>query len=478
MPIRLRVTAAFVAAMATVLALVGWLLYARVASDLNASLDRSLRQRAQDLAALTAQPGSTLERVGGSHLVEGGDSYAELLDDRGRVLEATPELHQRSLITSGEFRRASHTTIFADRNPVDGLTDPSRLLATPVSSQGRQLVLVVGTSVRGNDEILLALRAELLVAGPIALAMAAFAGYALAGMALRPVEAMRRRAADISAETTGERLPVAVTGDELQHLGETLNEMLDRLEGALERQRSFVADAGHELRTPLALLRTELELAIRHGETADELREAVRSASDEAERLTQLAEDLLFVARADQGHLSLRVETLPASDLLQRVVTRFTWRAQDAGRELLVDARSDLLVTGDRLRLEQAVGNLIDNALRHGAGAVRLSANTAQGVLELHVIDEGPGFTEAFLARAFERFSRPDDARTRGGAGLGLAIVHAIARAHGGQARAANRAGGGADVWVALPANPNGSDAAREAAGVRRGKTDHDHDRR
>lgn len=449
-PIRLRVTVAFVAAMATTFTVVGWLLYSRVASDLDNSLDRGLRQRAQDLTALIAQPGSNLDSVGSSHFVESGDSYAQLLDERGRALEGTPELRQRPVIDSDQLRLARRTPVYADRDPIAQVNDPSRLLAAPVSSQGRPLVLVVGTSVSGNQEILLALRAELLVAGPIALLLATFAGYALAGMALRPVEEMRRRAAAISAERSGDRLPIPATGDELQHLGQTLNQMLDRLQGALERQRAFVADAGHELRTPLALLRTELELALRHGGTVDELRDAVRSAGDETERLAQLAEDLLLVARADQGQLPLRVETFPASDILQGAVTRFTWRAQAAKRDLTVVADRDLLVTGDRLRLEQAVGNLLDNALRHGAGTVRLRAEASDGMLNLHVVDEGPGFPVAFLPRAFDRFSRPDDARTRGGAGLGLAIVDAIVGAHGGRAHAANRDDGGADVWLAL----------------------------
>ena len=148
------------------------------------------------------------------------------------------------------------------------------------------------------------LRDELLIAGPIALLLATLAGYGLAGLALRPVESMRRRAAAISAERPGERLPVPQTGDEVERLGETLNEMLARLEAALLREREFVADAGHELRTPLALLRTELELALRHGEGVDELRQALRRSSEEVDRLAQLAEDLLLIARADQGQLA------------------------------------------------------------------------------------------------------------------------------------------------------------------------------
>src|SRR5207253_5266995 len=131
--------------------------------------------------------------------------------------------------------------------------------------------------------------------------LATLAGYLLAGLALRPVESMRRRAAAISAETPGERLPVPGSRDELERLGATLNEMLERLEDALEREREFVADAGHELRTPLALLRTELELALRQARTADELRAAVRRSSHEADRLAQLAEDLLLIARTEHA---------------------------------------------------------------------------------------------------------------------------------------------------------------------------------
>src|SRR5207244_4478579 len=146
--------------------------------------------------------------------------------------------------------------------------------------------------------------------------------------------------------------------------------MLARLEAALERERDFVADAGHELRTPLALLRTELELALRHGESREELREAVRYASQEADRLVQLAEDLLVIARSDRGKLPLRLETLDAAELLAAVITRFEWRAQEASRPLAHEAEPGIRIHGDLVRLEQALANLVDNALRHGEGRV------------------------------------------------------------------------------------------------------------
>jgi heavy metal sensor kinase len=445
------VAAAFAIAMAVVLVATGWFVYVRLGSHLARALDNQLRLRAQDLAALVREPGAPLAAVSRSGFVERGESYAQLLDARGRVLDFTPPLGRTSLLRAGELRRAMGGTIFANRRSVPGLDEPSRLLASPVVRRGRRLVLVVGATREDRAETLAGLRNELLIAGPIALALATLAGYALAGLSLRPVESMRRRAAEISAETPGERLPSPQTGDELERLGETLNEMLARLESALERERDFVADAGHELRTPLALLRTELELALRHAESPAELREAVRRSSAEVERLAQLAEDLLLIARADRGRLTLQLETLEASELLNSVASRFEWRAQEAGRPLRATAASRVPVGGDRLRLEQALGNLVDNALRHGGGEVRLSAVAADGRVELHVTDEGGGFPPEFLGQAFERFARADPARARGGAGLGLSIVRVIAEAHGGSAHVASTDGGGADVWVALP---------------------------
>ena len=438
--------------MAAVLALTGWFLYARLDSHLTTALDHNLLVRAQDVAALVDRPGATLATDAGSRFVERGESYAELLTPSGRVLDATSALGGTNLLSRLELDRARRGPIYSDRASVPGLDEPSRLLATPVERRGRRLVLVVGLTRQDRVEALASLRDELLIAGPIALVLATLAGYVLAGLSLRPVESMRSRAAAISADTPGERLPVPETGDELQRLGETLNEMLARLEAALEREREFVADAGHELRTPLALLRTELELALRHAESPQELRDAVRRSTADVDRLGQLAEDLLLIARSDRGRLPLRLETVPAADLLGSVARRFEWRAEEAGRTLTADAADGVTVLADRVRLEQALGNLVDNALRHGGGAVRLSVSSSDGIVELHVRDEGGGFPPEFLGQAFERFARGDPARTQGGAGLGLSIVRAIAEAHGGSAHASNRDQGGADVWVAVPA--------------------------
>jgi heavy metal sensor kinase len=451
-PIRLRVAAAFAVSMAVVLAVTGWFIYRRLDSHLSTAIDRNLELRAQDLSALVRDTRASLATAGGGRFVERGETYAQLLDERGRVLDATRPLDGNRILTAHELSAARRETIFANRDSVVGLDEPSRLLATPIVRNKRRLVLVVGVTRQDRAETLGSLRDELLIVGPIALALATVAGYLLAGLSLRPVEFMRRQAAEISAETPGERLSIPPTGDEIQRLGTTLNEMLARLEAALERERDFVADAGHELRTPLALLRTELELAGRHSSSPAELRDAVRWSSDEVERLAQLADGLLLIARADRGRLPLQLDDFEAADVLSTVATRFEWREQDVGRPLLVESPSPLSLRADRIRIEQALGNLVDNALRYGAGQVRLSAARGDGAVELHVTDEGEGFPPEFLEQAFDRFTRADLARSRGGSGLGLSIVRVIAEAHSGDAHATNRGDGGADVWLTVPA--------------------------
>jgi heavy metal sensor kinase len=449
-PIRIRVTAAFAVVMALVLAASGWFLHARLSSHLATALNRELELRSQDLGALVRHRDASLAGDSGGRLIEHGESYAQLVDGR-RVVDATKSLDGAPILAPEQLRAASREPVFFNLGPVPGLNEPSRVLARPVDrSSGRRLVLIVGATRQDNVETLASFRNELLIAGPLALLLASLAGYLLAGLALRPVEAMRSRSAEISAETPGERLPIPATNDELERLGATLNEMLERLEEALQRERDFVADAGHELRTPLALLRTELELALRYGRSAEELREALRASAQEVDRLTLLAEDLLLIARSERGRLPLKLEALDAGELLGSVVSTFQWRA-DAAKRAVAFHGAGVGLRGDRVRLEQALGNLVDNALRHGDGRVSLRAAEVNGRVELHVSDQGRGFPPAFLDHAFERFSRADSARTGSGAGLGLSIVRMIAEAHGGSAVAANAPDGGAHVWLVLP---------------------------
>jgi two-component system OmpR family sensor kinase len=448
LPIRLRLTLVFALTMAVVLLLAGWLVYARVSHNLNNALDEQLRSRAQDVSALVRRDGS-LKSINGT-LIERGETFAALLNAGGFVVDATNPAWRKSLLPPPQLERALRGPVFIDRSSVPGLDEPARMLALRVQRGQTSLVLVVGATRANRTETLLSLRNAFLVGGPLALILASLAGYGLAGAALRPIEAMRRRAADISASSLDDRLPVPPSGDEVSRLGETLNEMLSRIGDGLARERRFVADASHELRTPLALMKTELELALRRSRTTEELEAAIRGAAEDTERLSRIADDLLLLARAEQGRVPLRREPVDVADVLETVAGRFESRAQSESRDLLVTTDDDpLVVSADRSLLEQALVNMVDNAFTHGAGRVTLKADKRNGSAELHVLDEGNGFPADFLRHAFERFSRAQ--RTAAdGSGLGLAIVETIAEAHDGRAGAANAAGGVTDVWLAL----------------------------
>jgi two-component system, OmpR family, sensor kinase len=315
------------------------------------------------------------------------------------------------------------------------------------------VVLVVRASLEQRERALELLNGALLVGGALTLALAAVAGYGLAAAVLRPVEAMRRAAAQISDVGSHARLPLPLAEDAVHRLGVTLNDMLGRLERARDRERAFVSDASHELRTPLAILKTEVEVALRTDNPPETLRAALRVAGEEADRLSQLADDLLVLAASDADHLDLDRRRVGTRQLLEDVDRRFRVRAREGGRELALEESDDVPVIADVPRVQQALSNLVDNALRHGRGTITLQARGDDRHVEFHVLDQGPGLPVEFLPHAFERFSRAQRGRAGHGTGLGLAIVELIAVAHGGHAGLANRADGrGTDAWLRLPA--------------------------
>jgi two-component system OmpR family sensor kinase len=436
--------------MALVLGATGVFVYVRFSAELDGTIDSGLRSRANDLAALVREADSDLSERH-RDLVASDEGFAQVLEPGGRVADSSPGVGGHTLLTRAELQRALRAPLVVDRGPAPGLEEASRLLAIPIGAEGQRSVVVVGTSTADRDESLADLAQLLLIGGPVALLLASLAAYWVAAAALRPVEAMRARAAEISAAEPDHSLPVPPTHDEVARLGTTLNEMLERLAEALRHERAFVADAGHELRTPLSILRTELELALAEGRSPEELRAALASAAEETDRLSQLSDDLLTIAQTEQGELPLRLGRVRLAEMLEGVRRRFSHRAEERGRSIEVRAPAALGLDADPLRLDQAVGSMVDNALRYGSGPIEVEATVAGEAVEIHVLDSGAGFPEGFAGRAFERFSRASTSSGDGGSGLGLAIVRTVARAHGGDAHAANRPSGGADVWLALP---------------------------
>lgn len=448
-PLRARVAVAFLLTTALALVALGVFVQVRVADTLDERLRDSLEAEAERLAGMTPEQ----RQAAVASLT--GETFAQVLTDDGEVVASSPQLTGPPL-TAGPADRddtdeevGEDGYVEADVSVLDDEPDPDEGDATEteaalllVRRAGDQLV-VVGTSRDDTAEAAAEVRTQLLVGGPVALVVAGGLGYLVAGAGLRPIERMRARAATISDRSAGERLPVPEADDELRRLATTLNAMLDRLDEGLQRQRRFVAEASHELRTPLALMVTELELALARPRTPEELVAALRSTQEETRRLVALAEDLLLLAAADSGGLSISPRTVDLTGLAGEVVDRFRPAAEAGGRAIGVTGPEPSAVSGDPDRLDQVLSNLVDNALRHGAGPVEVSVMPTGGSVRLVVSDRGPGFGEQ---RPFDRF-----AGAGGSTGLGLAIVREIVLAHGGSVEI-SRTDGRTDVVVTLPA--------------------------
>ena len=450
LPIRVRLTLAFALALVVVLASACAFVFVQMRSDMNDSIDGALQTRMTAALSLLDR-GTALGFVDAGLLGERDESLAQLLRPDGRMVFALGAVHVPAL-SGADLRRATRGRIVVERR-LPGFDDTARIFARPAPGRDGRLVVAVAESLTDRNEALSALVRAFVVAGSIAVVLASLVGYALASVGLRPVETMRRRAAAISLTGEPERLPLGPAHDEIRRLGETLNEMLDRLRRSFERERRFVADASHELRSPIAVIKTELEGALRAGGFAAEQRAALVAAVEECDRLAALAEDLLVLARSADGRLPMRPEPLPVGELLEGARHRFIDRAAERGRAIRVEAPADLVVLADELRVREALANLVDNAIRHGGGDIDLRARAVPDGVEIDVSDHGAGFGADLAARAFERFTRASESRSGEGAGLGLAIVQAIAIGHGGSATILEGADG-TTVRLVLPAGP------------------------
>jgi two-component system, OmpR family, sensor kinase len=442
LPIRLKLALTFAGMMIVLFGVLSLLLYIQFAAGLDAGIKSTLETRAADLSAVAKERDQRL--AANPVLPEGSNGFAQIIDPQGQVLASTAEPSDRSLLSVSELLRAEHGRLDISQGK------RVQLLAYRVSPSAN--VLVVGVSTADRDSALASLQRLLFLGGPIALLIACAAGYIVAAKALDPVESMRRRAARMCGFGSDERLPVPPARDEIQRLGETLNEMLARLEEVVDRGRAFVAGASHELRTPLTILQLELDDALSSDRSPDELREAIGSAREEVRRLTSLAEDLLVIAQSDHQRLPIISERFEVHRAMRVIADRYAHLDGLIGRTVTVEPESEVFIEADVARLDQALSNMVHNALRFSEGPVVMRATKSADLVELHVFDRGPGFSPEFLPHAFERFSRADPARSRGGTGLGLAIVRAIAEAHGGRAEAENRPLGGGHVWLSLPA--------------------------
>jgi two-component system, OmpR family, sensor kinase len=459
LPIRWKLTLAFALGLAVVLTALGVFLHAQLRANVDAAIERDLRARADQLRELVIRsPVSELPTTQTEDLVP-DETIAQILTPDGRVVAASSFADVR-LLTPEQLQAAASNELFVDR-PGDAVLDEwLRVFAMPVPARDEAYIVVVTNSLDERSKALASALAMEVVGLTAALIASCGIGYWVSGLALRPVEALRRRAAAISGDDLADAapapLPVSPVDDEIGRLGRTLNDMLDRIgraqaaqREALRQQRVFLADASHQLRTPLAIIKAEVELA-QSGTTKDhDLRATMASIGEETDRLSGLTEQLLLLAAADEDRLSLNRDLMNLHDLLADVAERGRGRAQLDGRTITVQSDQARIVA-DRERLEYALGNLLDNALTHGAGDVELIGKRTGDGTEIQVRDHGPGFSESYLAHPFVRFA--PTASSGRGTGLGLAIVQAIAEAHGGGVSLINDHG--ATVTLSLPADP------------------------
>jgi len=439
--IRFRITLVATTVFAVVLAATSVLLVVVQRSQLTASLDASLEQRASDLAAL----------IGGADGVptilpnrDDEDSFAQLVDADGSVFAASANLGGAGPVAPRPPGREALSTIDVSL-PAEAET--FRVLSQRVSVAGVEAVLHVGVTIDDVNDATGALTLALAIAVPLAMAVLALVSWWLVGRTLAPVEVIRREVEAIGEGMLDRRVPEPPVDDEIARLATTMNRMLDRIETSVARQQRFVADASHELRSPLTRIRTQLEVEASSGGGGSE---TVESLLDETVALQRLVEDLLHLARADAGAFEERREPIDLDDVVLRAARRLR-----ANGRVRVDTAgvSGAHVVGDPDQLTRVVRNLADNAERHAATTVAFMLGESDGFAVLRVTDDGPGIPPGERETLFERFARGDEARTResGGAGLGLAIAQEIVGRHGGRLELDDAAGKGTSFVVRLP---------------------------
>lgn len=385
--------------------------------------------------------------------------YAEVWTLSGEPVVRTRNLGGRDLPLPPEVRtlaaRTSRPQVFGFE--WDGKRHRAVLYPLGLVGPRHQLhLLQVAASTAETETLLrrmLALLAALVVIG---FGAGGGLGWWLAGYAVRPVLAIIRQAETLQAAPPMRRIDVRPDTEELQRLVAVLNAMLARLEATLEGQRRFLADAGHAIRTPLTILRGDLDVTLRKPRDADEYRRVLDQALDDMREVSRLADDLITLARSDSGGLQAERERIAVQPLLAKVAARFAGAAERARVRIVVAPTGDLAVQGDAALLERALSNLMDNAIKYGAspGSVALGGEAVpDGRVTIRVADDGPGIPAEERERVLERFYRGERGQRAGlGSGLGLAIVRAVADSHGGRVELNTAAGAGTTVSLVLPA--------------------------
>ena len=467
LPIRVRLTAWYVALLAATLAALSAFLVVQLRTDLYQDTDQETVGASVAIAEAMADqseesdPGDTdqPDEVGdfedtAQSVLPDAAAVAQVLSEDGQVVLHHGGLPSTEAVVDVETLRAASAT----KPEVVTLrlgAERQRYRAQITTLDGAPpRFLVVALSLERVEEDVRALLVLLLIGGPIALVTTALVGYWIAGRALRPLERMTSDAQAIRTDRLHERVAVPVARDELRHLAETLNAMLDRLEEGSKQQRRLIADASHELRTPLAVMRAELDVSLRADELSPDARELLSSTREEVDQMSRTVDNLLTLAAVDEGRLELLTESMNLREAIDHALTPLRHLAEVKNVRLAVTGEP-WEVRADRQRIQLALGNLIGNAIKFNdaGGVVRVETWRRQGEIGVTVIDDGPGIAAADREHLFDRFYRVQTTRGQvAGSGLGLSICQEVITAHGGRVWVDSEFGQGSAFSLALPA--------------------------
>lgn len=439
--VRVRTTIAAAGVVGVALLVGALVLVAVLRRNLVDNVDTAARLRAEDVASLL-EAGTATEALA---VDDEEASLVQVVDDRGDVVAASENVEGESPISA--LSAGSARTVGG--LPIDE-EGSYRVVVIEADAPGGRFSVIVARSLEASDETLGAVVALLAGGLPVLVVLVGATTWVVTGRALRPVEAIRAEVTEITNAQLDRRVPEPDGDDEIARLARTMNDMLERLESSRDRQRRFVSDASHELRSPIATIRHELETLLANPDRYD-LVALAPELLDENQRMQALVEDLLVLARSDEATLALTRRAVDLDDLVLAEASRLRSRGIVRVDTSRVSAGQ---ILGDLSQLSRVVRNLADNAERHASGFVALAVVEHQGRVVLIVADDGPGIAVDDRARVFERFTRLDEARDRttGGHGLGLAIVREVVLAHGGTVVIDERESGGARFVVDLPA--------------------------
>jgi len=467
MNIRLQLTLWYTAILFLILAFFGLVVYIGLSRSLLVTVDSHLqREVGEILGNLEFESSLEMEDDGPSTETEIELKYTPEVGVFWRILDSSG----RPLIDPGYFAGATfdEATLGTNQTHLENGTlangTPIRLYTVPFTFENHGGGIVqVAESYRHVQEVQQQLVFLMALGIPLTLLAASLGGWFLAGRALGPIARITRTAQEISADDLHQRLNLKLPDDEVGQLAATFDDMLARLEDAFERQKRFIADASHEMRTPLTILKGDVEVALNRPRSADQYRETLQMVNETADRLTALVQELFLLARADNHQIPLNLKEVNLARLLAKEVAKLMPNAIKQGVALKLDAPDRLLMTADPAKLSQLFVNLIDNAIKYTGpgGEVKITVNSQPAHVFISIADTGPGISPEHMPHLFDRFYRVDKARSHhdtgaasSGAGLGLSIAQWLAHLHGGQIDLSSQMGQGSTFIVKLPLEP------------------------